>query len=138
MIAPLPPSDQRDERAEQEIVGDAGRVGDLPRQREHAPDVVETGCEDREAVSAVAIELLVEVLPEPLEIRFEPGLDLVREIGPRRTVRLCRRIEHGVDTHRGLARRWRDRWIEIDIERDRAPVLSAESARAGSDSRSRL
>ena len=123
------PSDQRDERAEQEIVGDAGRVGDLPRQREHAPDVVQAGREHGEPAGAVTIELPVEVLREPLEIRLEAGLDLVREIGTGGAVRARGRVEHRVDAHRRLAGGRRDGRVEVDIERDRAAVLSAKACK---------
>ena len=123
----VPASDQRHERAEQEVVRHAGRVGDLPGQREHAPDVVEAGREHGKPVRAVTVELLVEVLPEPIEVRLQSGLDLVREIGTGCTVRLRSRVEHGVDAHGRLARRGRDRRIEVDIQRDCAAVLSAKA-----------
>ena len=123
----VPAADQRHERAEQEVVGDAGGVRDPPRQREHAPDIVQPRREDRQPMSTVTIELLLEELAEPLEVGFQPCLDLVREVGAGRSVRSRGRVEHRVHPHRRFARRRRNRRIEVDVERDRAAVLRAEA-----------
>jgi hypothetical protein len=76
-------TDQRHERAEQEVIGDASRVCDLPGKREHTPDVVRACSEDREAMRAVPVELLAEVAAEPVEVGLQPRFGLVRKIGPR-------------------------------------------------------
>ena len=74
-------AEQRHERREQEVVGDARRVRHRRRQREDAPDVVRTRREDREAVRAVPVELAVEELLQPLEIRLQTAADLVGRSG---------------------------------------------------------
>ena len=58
---PVTPSDERHERREVELAADADRVGHALRERQHAPEVVETGSEHRHARGAVAVELALEV-----------------------------------------------------------------------------
>jgi hypothetical protein len=79
-------ADERDERCEQEVVGDADRVRHPHRQRERAPDVVEPRGEDGEAVRAVPVEVGVEVSLEPLEVRLQTLANLVRKVTPRGAV----------------------------------------------------
>ena len=99
----VPASEQRHERRDQEVVRDARGVGHRGREREHAPDVVRPGREHGQPAGAVPVELAVEVLVEPLEVFLQPALDLVREIGARRAVRLRRDVEERTDARRDSA-----------------------------------
>ena len=118
--------EQRHERRQQEVVGDARRVGHRRRQREHAPDVVRPGREHREPVRAVPVELAVEELLEPLEVGLQPAAHLVGEVGPRRAVRLRRQVEQRMDPRRRVAGGRDAAWIEVEVEADRAAVLGPE------------
>ena len=71
----VPAPDERHERREVELAPDAHLVGDRLGQREHAPDVVEAGDEDREPLGPVARELVLEVVGDPLEVGLQrpPG-----------------------------------------------------------------
>ena len=122
----VPAPEQRHERREQEVVGDARRVGHGRRQREDAPDVVQPGREHGEPVGAVPVELAVEEPLEPLEVGLQPAAHLVREIGPRRAVRLRREVEQRVHARRRVAGRRDAARIEVEVEADRAAVLGPE------------
>ena len=76
---------------------------------------------------AVPVELLLEVAAEPLQVGLQSSFGLVRQIRPRGAVRLPSRVEHRVHTHRSFTDGRGDRRIEIDIQRDRTAILSAET-----------
>ena len=122
--APSPRPTSGTSGREQEVVGDADRVGDRRRQREHAPDVVEPGREDREPVRAVAVELAVEVTARAARSRpsARPGPRAARSDASRRATSPPSRAASA----RASPSRRRSATIagiEIEVEADRAAVL---------------
>ncbi len=102
-------------------------VGNAVRKRKRAPEVVEGRREHGDAThAALAVEAVVEPLPDPVEIGLQPlplvvgrgGLPLVRE--PLRFGELG--VDPRLDAGRGrcLAR------VEIHVEADRAAIFGAE------------
>ena len=123
----VPASEQRNERRDQKVVGDPRGVGNRGRQRQHAPDVVRPRGEHGQPRAPSRSNAPSKYCVEPLEVFLQPALDLVREIGARRTVRLRREVEERMYARRDRAARRRDARIEIDVEADCAALLGAES-----------
>ena len=96
---PVPAAHERDERRKVEVTADLRAVPDRLRQRERPPEVVEPGREDREALGAVSLEVVVEPGCDPLEVGLQGGALLVGQIGP---VGPVRRVEHGVHPRLGV------------------------------------
>ena len=59
---------ERDERRQVELPVDLDLVGDRLGQRQRPPEVVEAGVEEREPVSSVAAELVLEVAVDAAEV----------------------------------------------------------------------
>ena len=121
---PVPPAHERHERREVEVAADLRAVPDGLRQRERPPEVVEPGREDREPLGAVPVEVVVEPVPDPLEVGLQGRALLVGQVGP---VGLVRRVQHGV--HPGLdVTGGRDVGrIEVEAEADRTALLRPEA-----------
>jgi hypothetical protein len=73
--------EERHERGKVELPAHSYVVRYGLGERKRAPDVVEPGAEDREAVGAVAAELLLEVAADAVEIGLEPLPLVVRQRG---------------------------------------------------------
>ncbi len=120
---PVPAAHQWDERRQVEVTADLRAVPDRLRKRERPPEVVEPGREDRKALRAVSLEVVVEPGRDPLEVRLQGGALLVCEVGPVRLVRRVQQRVHprlGVTGGRDLGR------IEVQAEADRATLLRPE------------
>ena len=98
----LAATDQRNQRREEQDALDLDGVRDRLRQRQRAPEVVQLGGEDGEAVRTVADELLLDVVLDVLEIRLQALPLLAGQLAP---VQLLGRVaEQRVDASRGVAR----------------------------------
>src|SRR5262249_54383750 len=75
-------ADERHERREEELAIDLDLVADGFGERQRPPDVVESGAEEREAVGAVAVELVAEVAADAVEVSLESDPLVVRQAGP--------------------------------------------------------
>jgi len=113
----------RSQRCEVEVALDADPVGNRLRELEIDPHPVESGAEDREPTRTVALELVLEVALEPLEIALERLLLLVALVAPKRV--LVPVGEQGIHARRCVARCRRPGGIEIDVQADGATLLRA-------------
>src|SRR5580765_832250 len=123
----LPAPHQGDERLEVEAAADLDRVRDAGAQRQRHPEVVERRAEDRQSERAVAVELLLEVIPQALDVLAQPLLALVRQLRPPGRLRALDLVDQGVHASVGGGRGRRVAGVEIEIEADRAAVLRAKA-----------
>ena len=121
---PVPPAHERDERREVEVAADLRAVPDGLRQRECPPEVVEPGREDRKPPGAVPVEVVVEPVPDPLEVGLEGGALLVGQVGP---VGLVGRVQHGVHPGLGVTGGRNVGRIEVQTEADCTALLRPEA-----------
>jgi hypothetical protein len=73
----------------------------------------------------LAVELLVEVAADPLEVRLQAGALVVRDVGPG-LARVLALVEERVGVSGDVARGRRDLRIEVEVEADRASGPGAE------------
>jgi thioredoxin reductase (NADPH) len=123
----FPPTDEGNKRREIELAPHLGVVRDRLGQREWPPDVVEAGAEDRQTVRAVARELALVVLADPIEVSLEADALVMSELPAVRSVSPPRLVEKRVETGRRVGRRRRQSRIEIEIEAHGAALLGLES-----------
>ena len=115
---------ERDERREVEVVPDLRAVADGLRQRQRPPEVVEPGREDGEPLGAVPVEVVVEPVPDPVEVGLEGGPLLVGQVGP---VGLVGGVQHGVHPSLGVTGGRDLGRIQVQAEADRAALLRPEA-----------
>src|SRR5881392_736283 len=94
---PVAAPQQRDERLEEKVGADADAVGHGLAQRVRAPGGVEPRGEDRQPLRPVALELVREVVADPLEIGLETELLVVPQLLTVRQRRLLRLVEQRID-----------------------------------------
>jgi len=123
----FPPTDEGNKRREIELAPHLGVVRDRLGQREWPPDVVEASAEDRQTVRAVARELALVVLADPIEVSLEADALVMSELPAVRSVSPPRLVEKRVETGRRVGRRRRQSRIEIEIEAHGAALLGLES-----------
>ena len=119
-------ADERHERRQVELPADVDLVRHRLDERTRTPDVVEPGREDREPLRAVAVELALEVLADPVEVGLQRNSLVVRQaaaVGSRVPFSLPEQRAH---SSVGIAGRRHDARVEIEIQADRTALLSAE------------
>ena len=126
------PSDERHERRDREVRPDADGVLDSLAERVRAPEPVEPGREQRDALHARAVELVREEVTDPLEVRLEPQLLVVRQLAPAGDGRPVRLVDERVDLRRSVGAGRRGRRVEPDEEADREGVSARGTPRAPS------
>ena len=119
----LAAADQRDEWREVEAAVDLDRIRNARAQRQRHPEVVQRAAEDGQAERAVAVELLLEVLAQPVAVAVQPLALLVRQLRPPRRLRALDLIDQRVHARVGRRGGRRVARIEVDVEADRAAVL---------------
>src|SRR5919201_5316545 len=115
--------DERYQRCQVEVAADTDAVGNPLEQRQGRPEVVVARREDRQAPGPVTLEIVVEPARDALEVALQARASIVREVRP---LRLLRRREQRVHSRLRVAGRRHLRWIEVDVDADRAAVLGAE------------
>ena len=114
-----------DERREPQPPTEVDVVGHRARERQHAPEAICAGDEDRDATRSVAFELAAPPRPDPLEVAARRHFLVVRAAVPVRELLLCaseQRAEARLRARRGRCRRG----VEIEEEAERAPVRRRE------------
>ena len=123
----LAAAQQRHQRLEVEVGPDVNAVRHAVAQRARAPERVEPGGEDGEALDARAVEVVREVAADALEVGLNPALLVVGEVAPAAEGRLVRLVQKRVDLRRRARRRARHLGLEAEEEADRQAILSPES-----------
>ena len=123
----LAAADERHERREVEVAPDLDLVGNGLAERQRLPDVVEPGAEHRDAVGAIAIELLAEEVLDPFEVLAQPDPLLVGLVAAVCAVRFRALVDKRVDARRCIARGRRVARMQVDVEADRAAFRRSES-----------
>src|SRR5215207_235987 len=121
----LPAPDLRNERRKIELASDLHFVGHRLAEPDRLPQVVEPRAEHGVAAGAVTLELLVEELPDALEVRLQSHALLMRLLG--NVTSLLAFVEQRVHPRLFVAWRRRHAGIEVDEEADRAALLGAEA-----------
>ena len=122
----LAPADQRNERRQVEAPPDLDHVWHALAQCQRPPEIVEIRREDREAVGALPVELVLEEGAETLDVFSHTLLLLMREVRTPGRLGALDLVDQRVHAGRGVARRRGHARIEVEIQADRTPVLRPE------------
>ena len=106
----LPAADQRHERGQVERAPHAHVVRHGLREGKRAPDVVQAGREDCEALRTVPFELILVEGTDAVEVGLEPEALVMRQFAPVGPVALCGLVEEGAQPGRRIAPESASRW----------------------------
>ncbi len=119
--------DAGDERREVELASEPDVVPDAAGKRHLAPEVVQARREEREPAQAGAVEVAAEVALDPVDVLPQRLLLVAGEGAELEAAVPAAGVEQRVDLRHHVARVDRRLRVEVEVERDRAPLGRPEA-----------